>query len=314
MTVLATENMTVWLSLANTLFASIAFILWYFAIWQEEEDKVYADNIIIIDADDHGKCDNDGNHAKHEADTGDTGDEEVKSNEHLYVCPGLRNGDNTVNYCDYYQNTTKQGVTPGKEAQDDIKQTKCVKAVDADAKNIKITTVEHADTKNTEHTDVILAPSAQPHIKATLTLPKKATFQWPKHENTIEQLRSAQAQSRAGISQAVLDKLQSLGIMRDSVQPPSAQAAGSVRVSASARVSAKLCGNKQVRIAWDSFMAKSRPGLDLDSGKTRQTNSHNNKRKNKNKNLSKAANAEKPTKSFFPLIRPDNCANFVRAV
>eukprot|EP00092_Neocalanus_flemingeri_P032956 GFUD01035838.1.p1 GENE.GFUD01035838.1~~GFUD01035838.1.p1 ORF type:complete len:284 (+),score=99.60 GFUD01035838.1:30-881(+) len=274
MTVLATENMTVWLSLANTLFASIAFILWYFAIWQEEEDKVYADNIIIIDADDHGKCDNDGNHVKHEADTSDTGDEEVKSNEHLYVCPGLRNGDNMLNYrdyCRYYQNTTKHGVSAGKDAQDDIEQTKRVKPVNADSKNTKIKTVEEADTKKTENKEATQAPSAQPHIKATLTLPKKATFQWPKHENTIEQLRSAQAQSRAGISQAVLDKLQSLGIMRDSVQPPSAQAAGSVRVSASARVSAKLCGNKQVRIAWDSFMAKSRPGLDLDSGKTRQT-------------------------------------------
>eukprot|EP00092_Neocalanus_flemingeri_P038474 GFUD01041885.1.p1 GENE.GFUD01041885.1~~GFUD01041885.1.p1 ORF type:complete len:335 (-),score=118.42 GFUD01041885.1:21-944(-) len=307
MAVLETENITIWFSVANTLFASIAFILWYFAIWQEEEEKFDADKVIIIDADDH---------VKHEADTSDTADEEVKSNDdkHLYVSPGLRNGDNMLNYrdyCRYYQNTTKQGLSAGKDAQDDIEQTKRVKAFPVDTENTKIKTVEDADTKNTENKEATQAPSAQPHIKATLTLPKKATFQWPKHENTIEQLRSAQAQSRAGISQAVLDKLQSLGIMRDSVQPPSVQAAGSVRVSGSARVSAKLCGNKQVRIAWDSFMAKSRPGLDLDSGSPRQTNY---KRKNKNKNLSKAANAEKPTKSFFPLIRPDNCANFVRAV
>eukprot|EP00092_Neocalanus_flemingeri_P032955 GFUD01035837.1.p1 GENE.GFUD01035837.1~~GFUD01035837.1.p1 ORF type:complete len:315 (-),score=106.56 GFUD01035837.1:108-1052(-) len=313
-----TENITVWFSVANTLFASIAFILWYFAIWQEKEEKFDADKVLFIDADDHGKCDNDGNHAKHEADTSDTADEELKSNDdkHLYVSPGLRNGDNMLNYrdyCRYYQNTSKQGLA-GKDAQEDIKQTKHVKAFPVDTENTKIKTVEDADTKKTENTEATHARSAQPHIKATLTLPKKATFQWPKHENTIEQLRSVQAQSRAGISQAVLDKLQSLGIMRDSVQPPSAQAAGSVRVSASARVSAKLCGNKQVRIAWDNFMAKSRPGLDLDSGKTRHTNSQNNNRKNKNKNLSKAANAEKPSKNFFPLIRPDNCANFVRAV
>eukprot|EP00092_Neocalanus_flemingeri_P085633 GFUD01107769.1.p1 GENE.GFUD01107769.1~~GFUD01107769.1.p1 ORF type:complete len:327 (+),score=123.07 GFUD01107769.1:48-983(+) len=311
MAVLETENITVWFSVANTLFASIAFILWYFAIWQEEEEKFDADKVVIIDADDH---------VKHEADTSDTADEEVKSNDdkHLYVSPGLRNGDNMLNYrdyCQYYQNTIKQGVSAGKDAQDAIEQTKRVKPVNTDSKNTKIETVEEADTKNTENKEATTqAPSAQPHIKATLTLPKKATFQWPKHENTIEQLRSVQAQSRAGISQAVLDKLQSLGIMRDSVQPPSVQAAGSVRVSGSARVSAKLCGNKQVRIAWDNFKAKSRPGLDLDSGKTRHTNSQNNNRKNKNKNLSKAANAEKPTKNFFPLIRPDNCANFVRAV
>merc|ERR1711872_24550 len=43
-----TENLTVWLSLANTVFASIAFMIWYMGIGQEDE-KLDESKVIIID-------------------------------------------------------------------------------------------------------------------------------------------------------------------------------------------------------------------------------------------------------------------------
>merc|ERR1712106_683086 len=124
----------------------------------------------------------------------------------------------------------------------------------------------------------------------------KATFQWPKHENTIEQLRSGQEQSLGRISQEVKDKLESLGIMRDCATRQNV-GMDSIKVSDSARLSAKLIGKKQVRITWDNFMAKSRPGLKLDS--ERQRKPQNYQRKNKNAKQSKSDNAGKQTASFI---------------
>merc|ERR1712198_328609 len=58
-----TENLTVWLSLANTVFASVAFMIWYMGIGQE--------------------------------------DEKLEEGKHLYVLPDLRNEKNLFDYQDY---------------------------------------------------------------------------------------------------------------------------------------------------------------------------------------------------------------------
>jgi len=299
------ENITVWLSLANTVFASIAFVIWYFAIWQEDEEKFDAKKVLIVD--DHEINDKDDIHGS------DTDDEDLKSNDdkHLYVKPSLRTGDNMLNYhdyCCYYQNTIKHEMTDVKDAQDDIKHTKYVRSANAESK-----IVENADTKDTMVAKVIKDPSAQLDMKTTLAVPAKATFQWPKHENTIEQLRAGQEQSIGRISQEVQDKLESLGIMRDCA---ARQQVGmnNIKVSDSARLSAKLIGKKQVRITWDNFMAKSRPGLKLDSDSPRQRKPQNYQRKNKNAKQSKPDNAGKPTTSFIRTFKPENCINLVRVV
>merc|ERR1712112_561364 len=44
-----TENMRAWLSLANTVLVSIAMVIWYFAIWQEEKEEIDESKIIIIE-------------------------------------------------------------------------------------------------------------------------------------------------------------------------------------------------------------------------------------------------------------------------
>jgi len=297
------ENITVWLSLANTVFASIAFVIWYFAIWQEDEEKFDAKKVLIVD--DHEINDKDDIHG--------SDDEDVKSNDdkHLYVKPSLRNDDNMMNYhdyCCYYQNTIKHDMTDVKDAQDDIKHTKYVRSANAESK-----VVENADTKDKMVAEVIKDPSAQLDMKTTLAVPAKATFQWPKHENTIEQLRAGQEQSIGRISQEVQDKLESLGIMRDCAARQNV-GMDSIKVSDSARLSAKLIGKKQVRITWDNFMAKSRPGLKLDSDSPRQRKPQNYQRKNKNAKQSKSDNAGKQTSSFIRTFKTESCVNLVRAI
>merc|ERR1712234_30855 len=46
-----TDNMRAWLSLANTVLVSIAMVLWYFAIWQEEKEEVDESKVVIIEND-----------------------------------------------------------------------------------------------------------------------------------------------------------------------------------------------------------------------------------------------------------------------
>merc|ERR1711923_118828 len=76
-----TENLTVWLSLANTVFASIAFMIWYMGIGQEDE-KLDENKVIIIDEE-------------------EVNDENIEEDKHLYVLPDLRNEKNLFDYQDY---------------------------------------------------------------------------------------------------------------------------------------------------------------------------------------------------------------------
>merc|ERR1712240_641278 len=46
-----TNNMRAWLSLANTVLVSIAMVLWYFAIWQEEKEEIDESKVVIIEND-----------------------------------------------------------------------------------------------------------------------------------------------------------------------------------------------------------------------------------------------------------------------
>merc|ERR1711902_434759 len=54
-----TDNMRAWLSLANTVLVSIAMVLWYFAIWQEEKEEMDESKVVIIENDkENRKCEN----------------------------------------------------------------------------------------------------------------------------------------------------------------------------------------------------------------------------------------------------------------
>merc|ERR1712152_129762 len=54
-----TDNMRAWLSLANTVLVTIAMVLWYFAIWQEEKEEIDESKVVIIENDkENRKCEN----------------------------------------------------------------------------------------------------------------------------------------------------------------------------------------------------------------------------------------------------------------
>merc|ERR1712083_920789 len=126
------------------------------------------------------------------------------------------------------------------------------------------------------------APIAQEERKTkSLEVIKSSstTFQWPQNAAVLESARPSNS-----ISSALEDKLKDLGIFR----------AGGEELSNSEQVegAARRCGleltKKQVRVSFDTFMAKSRPGLESDEEvkespkpKRKQGNKKNNNVKEK---------------------------------
>ena len=282
-----TENITVWLSLANTVFASIAFVIWYVAIGQEDEQKVDESKVVIIDGDNEEDMYNDMKNKGHI----DAARDEEK---HLYVRPGLRNCGNLLNYrdyCCYQQNTPKQeGKDEFVAAIGEIKVKKVVKFVDVDTKNMKDAPKQIA--KTTEDPNK----------------PTEDTFKWPKNETTIEKLRAAQDQSKLAISIEVLDRIQSMGLLRDS----SVQTGQTVRLSDCARQSGQLLSKKQVRMEWDQFLAKDRHGLGMEKQQTKKRKPVI--RQGKNKNGKQYKNNESSAFSFKKNFSNDSCSDFVLAL
>merc|ERR1712152_3589 len=108
------------------------------------------------------------------------------------------------------------------------------------------------------------------------------TFQWPQNANVLE---SARPTTSTVLSSALEDKLKDLGIFRSG---------GSDSEGSKSQVegAARRCGleltRKQVRVSFDTFMAKSRPGLESDEEvkesprpKRKQGNKKNNNVKEK---------------------------------
>merc|ERR1712088_1285771 len=108
------------------------------------------------------------------------------------------------------------------------------------------------------------------------------TFQWPQNANVLE---SARPTTSTVLSSALEDKLKDLGIFRSG---------GSDSEGSTSQVegAARRCGleltRKQVRVSFDTFMAKSRPGLESDEEvkespkpKRKQGNKKNNNVKEK---------------------------------
>jgi len=109
--------------------------------------------------------------------------------------------------------------------------------------------------------------------KQTLTV-----FQWPQNAAVLE---SALPTASNGLSSDLEDKLKDLGIFRAGGDDDGSQVEGAAR-----RCGLELT-KKQVRVSFDTFMAKSRPGLESDEEvkesspkpKKRQNNNNNNKDK-----------------------------------
>merc|ERR1712001_347375 len=105
------------------------------------------------------------------------------------------------------------------------------------------------------------------------------TFQWPQNANVLE---SARPTTSTVLSSALEDKLKDLGIFRTG---------GAEGSNCQVEGAARRCGleltKKQVRVSFDTFMAKSRPGLESDeevkeSPKPKKKNSKRSSNNNNN--------------------------------
>jgi len=264
-----TKNIPVLVTFANSLFASIVFVFWYFAVqmWREEQSKYDENNINTINTE-KTNCETENNESLRD---------EIKSNDdkHIYI----KNGENVLKigytFC-YHQNAENKYTTEDLE-------------------------INTANKNNVSTEAVAQKPSEQL---------SGATFHWPGHENTIENLRSFQHETP--VSQSLLVKLDCLGIRRDDTNPLEGQDmdSRSVKVCDTARRSGQLANRKHIRITWDNFLAKARPGLEMDKVLSPRPRKY--QRKHKNTNQYELVG--KQTTNFIRKIKPDNFVNFERVL
>merc|ERR1712184_27842 len=129
------------------------------------------------------------------------------------------------------------------------------------------------------------APVAQEERKAkSLEVIKSSstTFQWPQNAAVLESARPTNS-----ISSALEDKLKDLGIFRTGGE----ELSNSEQVEGAARRCGLELTKKQVRVSFDTFMAKSRPGLESDEEvkeSPKPKRKQGNKNNNNNNNVKKA--------------------------
>ena len=76
--------------------------------------------------------------------------------------------------------------------------------------------------------------------------------------------------------------------------------------------SGQLLSKKQVRMEWDQFLAKDRPGLGMDKQQTKKRKPVN--RQGKNKNGKQYKNDGSTAFRFKKNFSNDSCRDFVRAI
>jgi len=122
--------------------------------------------------------------------------------------------------------------------------------------------------------------------KQTLTV-----FQWPQNAAVLE---STLPNTSNGLSSDLEDKLKDLGIFRAGGDDDGSQVEGAAR-----RCGLELT-KKQVRVSFDTFMAKSRPGLESDE-EMKESSPKPKKRHNNNNNN----NNNKDKKMTEPVLRQE---------
>merc|ERR1712038_765510 len=123
--------------------------------------------------------------------------------------------------------------------------------------------------------------------KQTMTV-----FQWPQNAAVLE---SALPNTSSGLSNDFEDKLKDLGIFREGGDDD-----GISQVEGAARRCGVELTRKQVRLSFDTFMAKSRPGLESDE-EVKENSPKPKKRQNNNNNN----NNNKDKKMTEPVLRHD---------
>merc|ERR1711915_472471 len=197
-----TENLTVWLSLANTVFASIAFMIWYMGIGQKD-DKLDESKVVIIEE--------------------DLNDGDMEEDKHLYVLPDLRNEKNLFDYQDYchYQQINheedERNVLGKSKKTVRFAKTVSQKVFDVnEGINEKISKQESIGDINQE------LEIKHPQIKKTKRLEPTQlntestilTFKWPENEELFSEIVRIQPKKNIDLGEEIKEKIRKLGISR----------------------------------------------------------------------------------------------------
>merc|ERR1711915_703447 len=100
------------------------------------------------------------------------------------------------------------------------------------------------------------------------------SFKWPQDAHLMEKLRTNKTETT--LKPELEHRLEDFGLVRKSSEP---EANADKSLSVRARQTGKMLGRNKVRVCWDGFMAKSRPGLESETdspkpkkSKTKQKN------------------------------------------
>jgi len=231
-------NSSGWISLINTLFASIAilpvFLVWFLGIITDsiEEKENHGDRVIILDENDNDEL------------------EETNVEErHLYVIPNLRKDSNLLKYQQY---CTYPGLD-GTKMKTEVKAEQEVGEVKD--KQIKPSNFHQNTDKPSNLHQNTDQPSADQEKKKLVAAP----FNWPANSDVIEHLRTFQNQN-SPLSHEMKQKLEDVGILREKTNAD--REISEVKIEDRAWLSGHNIPKKQVHAFWDKFETKARPGMD----------------------------------------------------
>merc|ERR1711971_228409 len=268
-------NSSSWISLINTVFASIAilpvFLVWFLGIITDsiEEKENHGDRVIILEENDTEEL------------------EETKGEErHLYVIPTLRKDSNLLKYQQYC-------TYPGQDCQarPEVKTESKAGQDLGEIKQIQPQTFQGAtDQENTKL-------SAGP-------------FSWPANSDVIEHLRTFQNQN-SPLSCEMKKKLEDVGILRQGTDFDGQ--ISQVKIEDHAWLSGHNIPKKQVHAFWDKFETKARPGLQHDDSTPNHSPSPKSRKPLKKINLEKCNKLESRVKQkkYLKYVKHQN--NVIRA-
>ena len=276
-------NSTSWISLINTVFASIAvlpvFLVWFLGIITDsiEEKENHGDRVIILD----------------ENDTEELQEPEGEER-HLYVIPNLRKDCNLLKYQQYC-------TYPGQESQP-RPVVKTERKVEQDQEKNRQS--NRNNSRQGQNTDKAGADKENENLVA-------APFNWPANSDVIEHLRTFQNQNTA-LSYETKKKLEDIGILKENADVD--RHISQVKIEDHAWLSGQNIPKKQVHAFWDNFQTKPRDGLHQEDSTPTHSPSPKSRKPMKKINLEKCSKLESRVKSKKYLKSVNHQNNVLRSV
>jgi len=275
-------NSSSWISLINTVFASIAvlpvFLVWFLGIITDsiEEKENHGDQVIILDENDTEEL------------------QEPREERHLYVIQNLRKDSNLMKYQQYC-------TYPGQDSQQPRPYTKIKSKAEQDqGENKQIKTNNFKHKQNTDKS------SANKENKNLIAAP----FNWPANSDVIEHLRTFQIQNSA-LSYEMKRKLEDVGILKQLTD--SDRHISPLKIEDHAWLSGHNIPKKQVHAFWDNFQTKPRAGLQHEDSTPNHSPSPKSRKPMKKINLEKCNKLESRVKQKKYLKNVKHQNNVVRS-